>query len=236
MSDYIRIDTDFDFRSDTPPGKDPDSASPTLKRYHKLLWSKSLPSGAKFELDDTTPGAYLHHKSKLGEFFIASDAVIPCFTREQKIAHIVKKIPKSDLDEFNAIGYTIGGMMIFPGNRIDGKMTINGVRGFHPRIKDRFDLTIECIRRHYQRIDNPLAETLNRYGDFFDLFVDFRGYVDFFLLQDMVSEDFSRVEFFSPFDDFNTSPLPSSTEEYAEYKRLATEFINSRNQRIARSY
>ena len=36
------IDSTFDFRSDTPPGKDPDARSPTLRRYHQLLWSKPL--------------------------------------------------------------------------------------------------------------------------------------------------------------------------------------------------
>src|SRR3954449_9843711 len=54
------IDVTFDFRSDTPPGRDPDALSPTLRRYHKLLWSKPLPSGAPFVLDDTTRGVYLH--------------------------------------------------------------------------------------------------------------------------------------------------------------------------------
>ena len=37
------IDITFDFRSDTPPEKDPDKYSATLPSYHKLLWSKSLP-------------------------------------------------------------------------------------------------------------------------------------------------------------------------------------------------
>ncbi|REF29704.1 hypothetical protein DFJ65_0671 [Calidifontibacter indicus] len=36
---------------------------------------------------------------------------------------------------------------MFPANRIGGKVTINGAKGFHPRIKDRSDLTLECIRR-----------------------------------------------------------------------------------------
>jgi hypothetical protein len=29
------MDIAFDFRSDTPQGKDPDALSPTLRRYHK---------------------------------------------------------------------------------------------------------------------------------------------------------------------------------------------------------
>jgi hypothetical protein len=64
------IDITFDFRSDTPgygrPRADPDASSPTLRRYHQLLWSKQLPSGTPFMLDVTTPGAYLHHLSELG--------------------------------------------------------------------------------------------------------------------------------------------------------------------------
>ena len=232
MNTRSQIDTTFDFRSDTPPGKDPDALSPTLRRYHKLLWSKPLPSGVVFELVDTTPQVYLHHHSEMGEFFLSSDTVVPSFTREHKIAHIINQIPAEELDEFNTIGYTIGGMMVFPGNRIGRKMTINGARGFHPRIKDRFDLTVECIRRHYNSENSPLGETLERYADFFGLFEDFRGYVEFFLLQDMVFEDYSGVKFFMPFDDFNASPLPASREAYIAYKQHAIEFIKARNRRI----
>ncbi len=170
----------------------------------------------------------------MGEFFLASDAVIPSFTREHRISHIIEQMPKEEPDAFNSVGYTIGEMMVFPGNRIDGKMTINGARGFHPRIKDRFDLTVECIRRHYCNEPSPLSDTLARYKDFFGLFGDFRGYVEFFLLQDLVSENFSTVRFFMPFDDFKKSPLPASTEAYRGYMRLAVEFIEARNRRILR--
>jgi hypothetical protein len=195
-----------------------------------------LPSGFVFELVDTTAQVYLHHHSEMGEFFLSSDTVVPSFTREHKIAHIINQISADELDTFNAIGYTIGGMMVFPGNRIGRKMTINGARGFHPRIKDRFDLTVECIRRHYISENSPLGETLERYADFFGLFEDFRGYVEFFLLQDMVAEDFSGVKFFLPFDDFKTSPLPASREAYIAYKQHAIEFIKARNRRILESY
>jgi hypothetical protein len=58
------IECTFDFRSDSPPGLDPDSSSPTLRRYHQLLWSKPLPNGAPFGLDVTTPHVYLHHRSE----------------------------------------------------------------------------------------------------------------------------------------------------------------------------
>ena len=42
------IDINFDVYSDTPEGKDPDSFSPTLRKYHKILWSKSLPNNKEF--------------------------------------------------------------------------------------------------------------------------------------------------------------------------------------------
>src|SRR3954470_15083146 len=74
------IDTSFDFRTDAR-GKDPDVYSPRLRQYHKLLWSKPLPSGRLFDLHDTVRGSYLHHRSELGEYFMSSDSVIPTFTR-----------------------------------------------------------------------------------------------------------------------------------------------------------
>ncbi|MDP2320044.1 MAG: hypothetical protein Q8O42_12000 [Acidobacteriota bacterium] len=231
MSDRL-IDTAFNFHSDTPFGKDPDAFSPTLRRYHRLLWSKPLPSGELFQLVDTTPGVYLHHRSQLGEFWLASDTVIPSFRKQARISHILAQIPE-ELAAFRSIGYTIGDMMLFPANRVGHHMTINGARGFHPRIKDRFDHTVESIRRHYLDEPSPLGDTLARYADYFRLFGDFRGYVQFFLLQDMVTDDFSAVKFFSPFDDFKSSPVPDSMAEYLAYRELAVGFIQARNQRIS---
>jgi hypothetical protein len=142
------IDIAHDLRTDARD-KDPDMHSPTLRRYHRLLWSKPLPGGVTFTLDDTTPGTYLHHSSALGEFFLSSDSVIPTFSRWVAMQPIVRQLPAADIEAFRTIGYTIGGMMIFPGNRVDKKQTINGARGFNRRIADRLDLTLECIRRHY---------------------------------------------------------------------------------------
>src|SRR5664279_297730 len=132
------IDTSFDFRTDAF-GKDPDAYSATLRRYHKLLWSKPLPSGALFDLDDTTYGVYLHHLSDLGEFFLSSDSVIPTFTRWIAMKPTIAQFPEAENEAFRTIGYTIGGMTVWPGNQIDRKMTINGARGFYRRIADRMD-------------------------------------------------------------------------------------------------
>jgi hypothetical protein len=233
MGTRDELDAAFDFRSDTPgyPKSDPDLLSPTLRKYHRHLWSKPLPNGAVFQLSDATPGVYLHHRSHLGEFWLASDSVIPTFRKESRLLEMFDQIP-DELSEFMRIGYTIGGMMLFPGNRIDRKMTINGARGFHPRIKDRFDLTVECIRRHYLDECSPLGSVIGRYADFFGLFGDFGGFVEFFLLQDLVTNDCSSVKFFTPFENFTTSPVPAGLDAYRTYQRHATRFIEARNQRI----
>jgi hypothetical protein len=124
-------------------------------------------------------------------------------------------------------------MMLWPRNQVDGKNSINQARGCHPRIADRFDLTVECVRRHYAGEVSPLSDTLARYGDFFALFGDFKGFVEFFLLQDLVTDDFTEVRFMHPFDDFKASAIPSTLDEYLAYLLRATEFIKARNRRIS---
>lgn len=225
------IDTTFDVRTDAG-GRDPDTYSPTLRRYHQRLWSKRLPGGAVFTLTDRTRHAYLHHRSELGEFFLASDTVVPTLTN-RPLGPWAADIPVSETEAFLRQVYTIGGMMVFPGNRIGGKQTINGARGFNRLIADRMDLTLECIRRHYAGEASPLGEVLGRYGDFFALFEDFRGYVEFFLLHDLVNKTIDEVRFFLPFADFTTPALPSGPAEYAEYRRLCLGFLSVRNRRIA---
>lgn len=112
-------------------------------------------------------------------------------------------------------------------------MTINGARGFHPRIADRFDLTLECIRRHYLGIEpNPLRDVLNRYGNFFELFGDFEGYVEFFLLTDLLEDDGATIKYFHHFDDFKTPAVPKIKDEHLEYLRRKNAFIEARNRTI----
>lgn len=226
-----RIDVTFDLRTDAG-GKDPDSHSPTLREYHRLLWSKELPSGRRIEFDTHTRGAYLHHDSDLGQVVLSSDIIVVSLSYLRQMAALEKEIRPSLLNRFARSYRTIGGYLVFPANRIGGKMTINGAKGFHPRIKDRSDLTLECIRRHYAGVDSPLTEPLARYADFFALFGDFAGYVDFFLLQDAVNPDGSVI-FYTPFADFTTSPLPTSVSEYRDYLQACMTFVAARGNRIA---
>ncbi|MFO6452439.1 MULTISPECIES: DUF6994 family protein [unclassified Aeromicrobium] len=224
------IDTTFDVRLDAG-GRDPDSFSATLRGYHQLLWSRPLPDGTAFDLDISTPGVYLHHDSAIGEFWLSSDSIIPTFTTQAAMQPIVGQCEEADVADFVRLAYTVGGFIVWPAHRVGGKQTLNGARGFHPRIKDRMDLTLECIRRHYLGLPSPLSDTLNRYADFFNLFAEFRGYVDFFLLQDLVSPT-GAVEFFLPFDDFRTPALPRDLAAYTAYRERTVLFITGRNARI----
>src|SRR5690554_7817362 len=88
------IDVTFDFRSDTPPGKDPDTYSPTLRRYHRILWSKTLPSGAMFELGAGNSRSYLPHDSDLGKFFLASDTIVS--SHRKRRAELYGAIPENE--------------------------------------------------------------------------------------------------------------------------------------------
>lgn len=229
----VRIDTKFDFYSDTPAGMDPDSHSPTLRSYHQMLWSKRLPDGSAFALSDESPKVYLHHKSQRGEFFLSSDSIGHTYRYVKAMAPIIDQVSEKELDLFFSICSTVGAYVVFPSRQVDRKPTINMARGIHWKIKDRFDLTLECIRRHYQKQDSPLSVALARYTDFFDLFGSFKGYVDFFLLQDLASGDGTSIDFFLPFYDFESSPLPANVDEYRSYKDKLVAFVFARNNRIA---
>jgi hypothetical protein len=227
------IDTSFDFRTDATTN-DPDRSSPTLRCYHQQLWSKPLPGGRLFDLDTTTPGEYLHHKSdQLGEFFLSSDSVLATYSYWQRTQDLISQIPRTEVEQFDTFGYTIGGMLIFPSNKIDNKPTINMARGTNSHIADRMDLTLECIRRHYAGLDSPLGPTLARYREFLTLFGGFRGYLEFFLLQDLVTPDHGDVRFFLPFDDFISPPIPGGVPAYEQFRDASIQFVTARNERIS---
>lgn len=227
------IDTSFKVYSDARGG-DPDSTSPTLRQYHKILWSKPLPNGNIFELLDNRPGDYLYHSSELGEFILGSDAITHSYKNQKRKQWLTKQIP-DEVQEIFEVGSTIGAYIIFPCKRIDGSFTINQARGVNSYIDDRFDLTLECIRLYYLGQKSPLYDTLLRYQSFFDLFTNFQGYVKFFLLDDLVTED-EKIKFYLPFDNFQSKATISDIDKYRLYKNGVLDFIKARNQRIEDCY
>jgi len=226
------INTSYNVYSDARGG-DPDSTSPTLREYHKILWSKQLFSGKTLELSDDQKGIYLYHNSELGQFVFGSDAITHSYKNQKRKEWITRQIPH-EVDELFNTGSTIGAYIIFPNNKIDGNQTINQARGVHRLIDDRFDLTLECIRLFYLGQTSPLYNTLVRYKAFFALFDSFMDYVRFFLLDDLI-DDNQSIKFYLPFDHFNTPPTFSGTDEYLIYKSGVMNFIRKRNERIRES-
>ena len=222
----IRMDVDA-------KGKDPDSHSYRLASYHQQLWSKPLPNGEFFQLQlKGRSKFFLVYQGKAERFVYTSDSIAHTMSKWKKMKAIIDQAETHEIESFYDIALTIGGYVIFPSNRINNKLTINAVRGILKSISDRFDLTLECIRLYYSGKDNPLNEHLQRYRSFFDLFVDFKGYIDFFLLQDLVDDQY-RILFWLPinsFDDYQV--LPTTIEEYTSYKSSVMNFVVNRNNRI----
>jgi hypothetical protein len=142
---------------------------------------------------------------------------------------IISQLPPADIDALNTITYTIGGMILWPGNPIDRRWTINQARGCIRRIADRFDLTVECVHRHYEDdTTHPLADVFRRYQDFFG---SFAGYVDFWLLDDLVDAD-GDVKLFLPSEDFTLAAVPANLADYLAFCEYTIEFVTARNERI----
>ena len=137
------------------------------------------------------------------------------------------------MNAFVHLSNSIGGIVIWPSNQINKLPTINAERGFNRKIVDRLDLTIECIRRYYLGEGSPLDALLIRYKDFFNLFGGFKEYIDFFLLQDAVTEDYSSVKIAEPYNNFAQSPIPKDVDEYVKYMETTSNFVTKRNLRIA---
>jgi hypothetical protein len=208
-------------------GLDPDAHSPTLAQYHLALWRKPLPSGDLLDITVTGAAPFIFYCSNTGQQ-LASDAGINSYTRWKRMQQIVGKIPDRDNEAFRDANSTIGAYIVFPRH----KQSINQIRGRHPAIADRLDVTLECIRLHYAGEDNPIGGVLQQNAAWFSLFKDFRGYVEFFFLQDLVTDDFSEVRFHVPFAGFNASALFGNIDEYLTYRLDAMRFVKARGQRM----
>lgn len=219
------IDITFDFQTDTREGKDPDSDSKTLRKYQQLLWSKPLPNGETMQLNiekgflkwkdmwfgsDSITASFLHYRFPLKEYV---ERNIPNFAQWKK--------------DYWHKTYTIGGEIIFPMVR----WSMNQSRGCSVKICDRWDLTLECIRRYYAGESSPLDKALEKSSDFFNLFVDFKGYVDFFLLQDCVDDDY-KVKFWLETPLFVSMPMPKDLDEYKMWINSQIDFVEKRGNRI----
>lgn len=239
VNNKLLINVDFDFTSDCSywdsynngdSDTDPDIMSPTLRLYQQILYSRKTPSGKLLTLEQGKNPNYDYLICDGHRF--ASDNIINMFeryrlpwSRKMEIDHYDDKIK-----EYIQVSYTIGAEIIFPKHQ----NSINQCRGTNDYIQDRFDLTLECIRRFYEHKPNPLNDILNADKCFFDLFVDFKGYVDFFFLNDLVSEDYEHVKLFlgDNNDIFMRPPFPQNEREWKQLYDKQMMFLRQRRTRI----
>lgn len=151
---------------------------------------------------------------------------------------------------------TIGGFTVFPRHETP---TVNTKRGSSTKICDRFDLTLECIRRAYQEDDfyrddiNPLFGIPEEDKSFFRMFGGkengFKNYVDFFLLNSWIKEDEEhhyhvknllhddkkedKERNIQTLDNwnFNQNPLPQAEEWWIFYRNIMDR-LEVRNKQI----
>lgn len=235
----MKIDVNFNFTTDTSgfwdgfwdsglgnhcDSSDPDAISKTLKEYHRILWSRKLPNGQVMKLADN--GDYLGW----GDFRFASDILITG-QRYERIRTVLENVPnyRQFVEEFVRKAYTIGNFIIWPKHN----NSINIVRGICPGICDRFDLTLDCIKKYYNGETSELYDVLVGDKKFFDLFVDFSGFVDFFYLGAWVDEFDGeyKVKNLLPGNDV----LPDNFTAYIKYVENALGVIEQRNDDIKKA-
>lgn len=237
------IDPEQDFAAHYKQGGDPDRDCPRLYAWHRAIWGRTTPDRAALSLEVVYDRGYeMALTTADGKHFrLASDGIIPTWSSagwaKSFDTHVAAEIAK-DTDDFYRVASTIGGYVLFPRNRPgQAGHTINQARGVHRQIADRFDLTLESIRLHYTdpTADNPLAERLAYYADFFALFDDFSGYVRHFMLEDLVTDDQEAVVSLmtgEPLSGFSTPAVAGSPEQYAVYRQRSIAFVNARNARM----
>ena len=192
----------------------------------QLLWSKPLPDGRPFDLHTGRAlSPYLVYEADGTRIVLGSDTIAT--RHRKKLHHLYSQLPDEVNDAFLRRSYTICGFMIFPVSQ----GSLNQNRGTHPRIQDRWDLTLEAIRRFYEGGTSPLTSTMDRHADFFELFGSFAGYMEHFHLGDFVDAN-GAVRFLLPFDNFESRALPSDLPTYARYRLDSLELFEARRLRI----
>ena len=229
---------------DIKPGTDPNKYSTILREYHRLIWSNRLLKGKPFVLENGDLNKLIYNGDGVKIVF-TPDSTTNVFkhsgrkyrdTTEQLVVEQYEKIDSEIanlLKEYYENDYIIGSSIIFPISINDKSVrwTMNIARGILYKIHDRIDLTLECIKRYYDKNDdNPLISSIRRNKPFFDLFDDFPEYIDFFFLNDYVDDNYNVIRLCD--DDNFTSPFPKDINQYKEYLSNTIDLMFKRSNRI----
>lgn len=236
----LNVDININYKKLLNNNLDPDKYCKELGETHCILWS------SKKTLGILKWNSLNKLKSFINgiEFIFTPDSIVNSFYNSKRIIkgkgikesdwiRSLSKMTQDIIKDYRNIDYTIGSSIIFPIS-INGKSigwTMNKARGCSSKIHDRFDYTLECIKRYYEEnIDNPLQSAIEKSSLFFNLFKSFNEYVDFFFLNDLVDEKGNVISFTDKID--FSSPFPKTEEEYIKYLDNTIRFVNKRNERI----
>ena len=205
---------------------DPDSFSEILYDFFAELWNLSKPpfnvkkiwNGNAWKLVGTG-----NYNLRLG-----TDSIMSIYWHRIDMRKFISELIKSKNNDFRIFireylqkANTLGGFVLFPRRRIQ---SINQRRGTNSLIGDRFDLTLECIKRYYEEIKksekdinyNPLFGGLNtdyikEDKAFFDLFgkgkTGFEKYAEFFCLNKSYGQKQNWVKDGQVLNLLNNQPL-----------------------------
>ncbi|MDR0978912.1 MAG: hypothetical protein LBL91_03105 [Lachnospiraceae bacterium] len=127
-------------------------------------------------------------------------------------AESLGKYERKEIVEFLEISRRLGGHIVFPRsyykkdkNNILQKETyrwrnisINQARGGRRGYYDRFDLILYAIKMWYEDKNNEksskLYKTINKNKEWFDLFGNFREYINFFKLNGFVNDNYEVLD------------------------------------------
>lgn len=238
------IDIDYDYRNDS--NFDPDTDSKKLKETQISIYKKALPCDKNicFNLELTEDNYLLYNDMRLG-----SDTITQIYSewhRNYYISNLLSKVKERmgsiNFEEiFAKATQTIGGHIIFPSKR---EISINTHRKNPKELRDRFDLTLECIRRFYEEKNsfNPLDSILSKNSDFFALFKNFKSYIDFFYLNPLIDENYKIKCFISRNTEdlkngrFPEDGFPADEQEWFELYINQLIFVAKRNEIINQTF
>lgn len=231
---------------------DPDAFSEILYDFYAELW-KYQKEKLKLnvpEVENKWKGSYWELIGvNNNQFRLGTDSIMSIYWHRFDMREFIKKLIKENfrnfIKEYLLKSNKIGGYIVFPRHI----QSINQQRGTCSKVNDRFDLTLECIRRYYveKENDNPLFSVLNKDEKFFNMFGEdkegFEKYTEFFCLnesyddkQNWVNEKGQVLNLFDnqPLDDWNfnrDNPLPDKNNWWIFYHNIMSR-LDARNQQI----
>ena len=211
---------------------DPDLVSRSLFEDSISIWgSLSLPDGAHLQLSEHNQRNVMRLNDP--DMFLSIDSITASFRGRNQCPGLLERIYQNlgpdqwhwYIEDHLRRTYTIGGSIVFPRHR----NSINQIRGMNRNVHDRWDLTLQCIKDHYDGKDSPIGWCISQDKGFFDIFNSFENYVDFFLLNDCVESDYSVIDWMPG------TVLPRTEEEFFGYMEAQGDMVEKRNERILRA-